>query len=82
VIEYRGQCRALVNTVMNLRILSKAGNFLINWAVFSLSKRTLLHELRAVTVELLVSYCTGTLALPSDTFCGWHHMTSAQHRFM
>jgi len=36
------QCRAVVNTVMNLRVPQKAGN-LTSWMNISFSRRTLLH---------------------------------------
>ena len=34
----RGQCQAVVKTVMNLRVSSNAGNFLVNWTAVSLSE--------------------------------------------
>ena len=39
----RDRCRALVNTVMNLRFPYNAGNFLSSLEHFSFSGRTLLH---------------------------------------
>jgi hypothetical protein len=39
----RDQRRAVVNTVMNLRVPWKAGSFLISWVTVSFSIRTLLH---------------------------------------
>jgi hypothetical protein len=38
----------LVNTVMNLRVLYKAGNFLTSWVTVSLSRSTLLHGVKSV----------------------------------
>jgi hypothetical protein len=32
-----------MSTIMNFRILQQAGNFIMNWSPFSLSRRTLLH---------------------------------------
>jgi hypothetical protein len=54
LVQYGGQGRALVNTVMNLWAPEKAENFLINRAIFSLSKPGLLLELRALNTRLLV----------------------------
>jgi hypothetical protein len=39
----RDQWREIVNTVMNLRISWKAGNFLASWVTSSFSGRTLFH---------------------------------------
>jgi hypothetical protein len=39
-----GQWRALVNTVMNLRVISNAGNFLNNCTTGGFSRRAQLHE--------------------------------------
>jgi hypothetical protein len=41
--QYRDQWRALVNTIMNLRVTLKAGNFLTNCVTISFSRRTLLR---------------------------------------
>ena len=54
MVQYGGQGRALVNTVMNLWAPEKAENFLITRAIFSLSKLGLLLELRALNARLLV----------------------------
>jgi hypothetical protein len=40
----RDQCRALVNTVKNLRVPSNAGRFLSICTVCGLSRRAQLHE--------------------------------------
>jgi len=37
------QGRALVHTVMNLRVPQKVGNFVLSWVILSFSRRTLLH---------------------------------------
>jgi len=39
----RDRWRALVNAVMNLRVLLSAGNFLTSWKRVSFSRRTLFH---------------------------------------
>jgi len=39
----RDSWRALVNVVMKLRVLYKAGNFLTSWEPVSFSRMTLLH---------------------------------------
>jgi len=41
--QERDKCRALVNAVMNLRVLWNAGNFLTSWKPVSFSRRSLLH---------------------------------------
>jgi len=48
VAQYRAQCRALLNTVMNLLVPQKAGNLLTNWSTISFSRKTLLHGVRWV----------------------------------
>jgi hypothetical protein len=40
----RDQCRALVNMVMNLRVLQNAGNFLRSCTIGSFSRRAQLRE--------------------------------------
>jgi len=40
----RDQWRSLVNTVMNLQVTYKAGNFLTIWVAVIFSRRTLLHR--------------------------------------
>jgi hypothetical protein len=37
------QWRTVVNTVMNLRVPQRAGNFLTSWVTISFSRRTLIH---------------------------------------
>ena len=39
----RDKWRAVVNSVMNLRVLQNARNFLTSWETVSFSERTLLH---------------------------------------
>jgi hypothetical protein len=41
----RDQWRILVNMVLNLRVLQKAGSFLTRLVTISFSRRTLLHEM-------------------------------------
>jgi hypothetical protein len=43
-----GRWRAVVNTVMNLWVPEKAGNFLTSRATISFSRRTLLHGFNSV----------------------------------
>jgi hypothetical protein len=43
VTQNRDQCRSLVNTVLNLLVSYKAGNFLTSRMTISPSRRTLLH---------------------------------------
>jgi hypothetical protein len=40
----RDQWRALVNTVMKIRVAQKAGNFLTSLVTISFSRRTLVYE--------------------------------------
>jgi hypothetical protein len=47
----RNQCRALVNTIMNLRVPQNAGKFLSSCTIGSFSIRAQLHE-----VSLVISY--------------------------
>jgi hypothetical protein len=42
--QHKDQKRALVNTVMNVRVPKKAGNFLTGCGIISISTRILLHE--------------------------------------
>jgi len=41
--QYKDQWGVVVNTVMNVRVLIKAGNFLSSWARISFTRRSLLH---------------------------------------
>jgi hypothetical protein len=47
--------RALVNTMMNLRLPYKAGNFLSSWATIRLSRRTLLHGVGSLSLYTYVN---------------------------
>jgi len=49
----RDQWQALVNTVMNLCVLQKTGNFLTSWETISFSWRTQLHR---VSYRLDIDY--------------------------
>jgi hypothetical protein len=59
-----GNWRALVNTVMNLRVPQKTENLLISWATTSLSRMILIHG---------VSYLTHICATPFPRIV--HYMT-------
>jgi hypothetical protein len=52
---------ALVNTVMNLRVLKNAGKFLTSWTPFSFWRRILLH---GVTKQV----CKYTAVVGKDSF--------------
>jgi hypothetical protein len=43
-VQVRDQWQAVVNTVMNLRVLQKAENFVTSWVTISFSRRILLHR--------------------------------------
>jgi hypothetical protein len=43
--QNRDQCRAFVNTVMNLRVLWNVWKFLSSWATGGFSRRAQLHGL-------------------------------------
>jgi hypothetical protein len=45
VAQDRDQLKALVNTVINLRVAKSAGKFLSSWATGDFSRRTHLHDL-------------------------------------
>jgi hypothetical protein len=42
--DYRDERRALMNTVMNLRVPSNAGNFLSRCTIGTFSRRAQIHE--------------------------------------
>jgi hypothetical protein len=46
----RDQCRALVNTVMKLRVPQNAGKFLSSCTIDSISRRAQLHEINLLLV--------------------------------
>jgi hypothetical protein len=54
VAQDRYQLRVVVDSVMNLRVARKAGNFLTNWVTFSFWNLNLLHVYKWF-VGLLVS---------------------------
>jgi hypothetical protein len=41
----RDQWRALLNTVMNLRVVKIIGKFLSSWTICGFSRRTLFHDI-------------------------------------
>jgi hypothetical protein len=43
LVQDRDQRRGLVETVINLRVPRKEGNFLTNWVTVSFSRRILIH---------------------------------------
>jgi hypothetical protein len=49
VAQVRGKQKALVNTVMNLRVLQNAGKFLSSCTTGVLSRRAQLHAVSHVT---------------------------------
>jgi hypothetical protein len=49
----RDRCPAVVNAVMNLRVPSKAGNFLPHWVPMNFSGRILLREVSCVAYGVI-----------------------------
>jgi hypothetical protein len=62
--QHRDQWRNLVITVMNLRVLHKMGNPLINWAASSFSRRTLLHRVEFQDLYGKLATCTQEFGWP------------------
>jgi hypothetical protein len=56
VAQDRDRCRAVVNTVMNLRIPQNAGKFLSSCTVGGFSRRVQLHEVLLVLCLVKFSY--------------------------